>query len=88
MSGAMSPLAGIPLQEMAERKRDLVRAMTSGLLSGRYSDGTAYTYRSMPEMKDALNEIDSRLGAAAAATGPLAQQPVRAFRITPFSGWR
>jgi hypothetical protein len=88
MSSSLSPLAGIPLQEMNERRRDLVRAMSGGQLSVRYADGTSITYRSMAEMKIALNELEGRILAASAASNPLAPKPVRAIRLIPFGGYR
>lgn len=83
----LPPLAGIPLQEAAEMRRDLVRAMSGGQLSVRYADGTSITYRDMKEMKEALDALEGRILAVQNA-GDSSAAPLRAFRITPFSGWR
>lgn len=87
MSYSLPPLATIPLDEAIQMRADLKRAMSTGALSVRYADGTSITYRSMAEMKAALNELEgSILGDQNA--GDVTATPIRAFRITPFSGWR
>ena len=64
MSGALSPLADLSIEEAEKYRGNLLRSIAGGTLSVRTADGSQVTYRSHAEMKDALRLLEVAIGAA------------------------
>ncbi len=64
MSGSLSPLADLSIEEAEKYRGNLLRSIAGGTLSVRTSDGSQVTYRSGEEMEDALALLDRRISAA------------------------
>ena len=86
MSDALTRWNGLTLAELQAGQRALSQAMMGGTLSVRYADGSQVTYRSATDLAAAMDYVSALI--ARALPGDAAVQPIRAFRVRPWNGYR
>ncbi len=86
MSGSL--FAAMTLAELQAAQRALVQTRLSGTLSTRFADGSMVTYRTDAEIAAQLQFLDRLIAAASPTVTDPMSQPVRAFRLRPWNGFR
>ena len=86
---AQPTFAGMTVVQLREALQVLLQTRLSGTLNVRYSDGTSITYRSDAELEAQVRYLERLIAQLdpAPVTDRLTQ-PIRAFRLRPWNGYR